>query len=103
MSETRFRETIALKATLEPILISERRAVMVQVMMMALVGTIRLGSTRDIHLLKGRPWSRAKAQVCREVVKFKEMVEPKMTARGSMVSPITPPGETALPKTQRKG
>jgi hypothetical protein len=97
------REIIALKAALEPMLISERRTVHVQVKTIALAGTSTLGSTRDNQLLKGRPLSRAKAQVWREVVKFNEMVDPKTTAKGSIVRPITPPGETAWPKSQRKG
>lgn len=65
--ETTLSEMMALKATSEPILIKESAMVKMAVAATALAGTCRRGCTRASQSLRGRPWSRAKAHVWREV------------------------------------
>jgi hypothetical protein len=54
---------IALKATFEPMLMSDRRQVMTQVRMIELAGISFVVLTCEIHFEKGRPLSLAKANV----------------------------------------
>ena len=73
MMDTSAAEPMALKATVEPMLIRDKRQVMVKVIMTALRGMFQPGFTCVIILEKGRPLSRAKAQVCRLTVATVEM------------------------------
>jgi len=58
-----WREMIALKAIVEPMLIKLSRMVMAEVTITALAGICVFGLTVPIHLLMGRPPSRAKEKV----------------------------------------
>jgi hypothetical protein len=85
-----FKEIMALKAVLEPILIKERRQLMTHDNMIALTGIMRLGSIFEIHFENGRPLSRAKAHVWREVDALNMIL---LNITGNMmiaVKPFTP-------------
>lgn len=58
-----WREMIALKAVAEPMLIRERRQVIIQVMMIEFTGNSLVVLTWEIHFENGRPLSLAKAKV----------------------------------------
>ena len=90
---------MALKATLEPILMRDRRAVMMQERAMALAGICFFGSTYEIHLENGRPLSRAKAKVWRAVEALKETLLAMTRMRTRIVRALTPAVGTALRKT----
>lgn len=94
------REIIALNATSEPMLMRESAMVMRQVMVTALEGTSSLRSTWPVQLLKGRPLSRAKAHIWREVERLKDTVPAKIKMVGMMLRATTPPGEMACRETQ---
>ena len=64
------RYLLALKAVSDPMLMRDSRTVIRQVKVTELAGLSSFLSTLPIQLLKGRPWSRAKAQVWREVDKL---------------------------------
>lgn len=98
MAQT-WREMIALKAVAEPILMRERRAVMTQVKMMALAGICFLSWTWPIQFEKGRPLSRAKANVWRAVDALKETFAAITIMRVIIVKPLTPVVLTAVLKT----
>lgn len=85
---------LALKATSDPMLMSDSATVMMQVTVTALAGTCSFGSTLPIHPLNGNPLSRAKAHVCREVDRLKLSVPAKMRTVGMTLSATTPPGDT---------
>jgi len=59
---------MALNATVEPILIKDRRVVIVKVSRTALSGIFQPGLTYEIKEEKGSPLSRAKDQVWRDAV-----------------------------------
>ena len=71
--DTNAAEPMALKVTVEPMLINDKRQVIVKVIKTALRGMFQPGFTCVIILEKGRPLSRAKAQVCRLTVATVEM------------------------------
>ena len=58
-----WRDMIALNAAAEPMLMIERRQVMMQVSAIAFAGISFPGSTCEIQREKGRPRSRANANV----------------------------------------
>jgi hypothetical protein len=70
---TRAAEPIALKAVVDPMLISDKRHVIRNVSSTEFNGIFQPGRTCDIVPEKGRPLSRAKAQVWRETVATVEM------------------------------
>lgn len=99
MSAATLSEMIALKAVSEPMFISDNRHEMTQDKAMALTGILRRGWTWAIHRANGRPLSRAKANVCREVEALKKMLL-KITGMSIIaVRPLMPGVETALRKT----
>lgn len=59
---------MALKASVEPMLINDRRSVTKVVNRTALTGILDLGLTVENHAENGSALSRAKAKVCREHV-----------------------------------
>lgn len=71
-------ELMALKATVEPILMSERRQVISHVSRTALRGIFQPGLTCPMKPAKGKPPSRAKDQDCRETVANVLMTEDVM-------------------------
>src|SRR5271154_3135535 len=89
MRETRLREMMALNATLDPILIRLSRMVIRQVTPTALAGTCSVGWTYAIHDENGRPLSRAKAHVWREVDRLNDTVPAKMRTSTMIVSALT--------------
>src|ERR1700735_1947196 len=103
MSAATWREMMALKATAEPMLMRERRQVRMQVSATAFAGMCMVGCTLPIHWAKGKPLSRAKAKVWREVEALKEMFDAMTRIRTMMVRALTPPVETACRETEMKG
>lgn len=99
MSAATLRDIIALKAVSEPMLMSDSRHEMRHDKAMALTGILRRGCTCAIHLANGRPLSRAKANVWREVEALKKMLLKITGMRIMAVRPLTPGVETALRKT----
>ena len=77
----------------------ESAMVVRQVMVTALEGTSSLWSTWPIQLLKGRPLSRAKAYVWREVERLKDTVPAKIKMVGMALRATAPPGDTACRET----
>jgi len=61
--DTTCTEMMALNAVEEPMLIRERRQVIVQVRMIEFTGSCLEAFTCEIHLENGRPLSRANAKV----------------------------------------
>ena len=94
---------LALKATSDPILMSESATVTKQVTVTAFDGTDSLILTLPIHSLNGKPSSLAKAHVCRDVERLKLRVPAKMRMVGITFRATTPPSETAFLKTQMCG
>src|SRR2546423_840614 len=92
-------EMTALKAAAEPMLISDRIQVIRHVSVTALAGMCSVGCTRPIQSANGRPRSRAKANVWRDVDALKEMLLAMTSTRSMMVSALTPLVETAFWKT----
>jgi hypothetical protein len=103
ISATIWSEMMALKAVEEPMLMSDSRMVKVQVSVMALAGIWSLGCTCPIHFAKGKPLSRANANVCRLVDALKGILHAMARSRMTTVRVLTPPIDTALRKTYRKG
>src|SRR2546423_1241160 len=103
ISATIWSEMTALKAAEEPMLMSDRRMVKVQVSTMALTGIWSLGCTCPIHFGKGKPLSRANANVCRLVDALKAILHAMARSRMTTVRVLTPPRDTALRKTYKKG
>lgn len=77
----------------------ESAMVVRQVMVTALEGTSSLWSTWPIQLLKGRPLSRARAYVWREVERLKDTVPAKIKIVGMALRATAPPGDTACRET----
>ena len=77
----------------------ESAMVVRQMMVTVLEGTSSLRSTWPIQLLKGRPLSRAKAHVWREVEGLKDTVPAKIKMVGMTLRATTPPGDTACRET----
>lgn len=94
---------MALKATSEPILMTARSAEMRHDKKTALAGICKLGWTWEIQREKGRPLSRANANVCREVDALKETFDATTRIRTMMVRALTPPVDTAFSNTYIKG
>lgn len=87
---------MALKATSEPILMTAKSAEMRHDKKTALAGICKLGWTWEIQRAKGRPLSRAKANVCREVDALKETFDAITRIRTMMVRALTPPVDTVF-------
>lgn len=94
---------MALKATSEPTLMTARSAEMRHDKKTALAGICKLGWTWEIQRAKGRPLSRAKANVCREVDALKETFDAMTRIRTMMVRALTPPVDTVFWNTYMKG
>jgi len=103
ISATTCKDMIALKATEEPILMSERSMVMKQESATAFAGICFVGCTVEIHFEKGRPLSLANAKVCLDVEALKLMFETMTMRRRRMVRALSPDVETDWRKTQIKG
>lgn len=87
-----------MNAVRDPMLIRERAQLKRQDRAMAFTGMCRFGSTLLMKRENGRPLSRAKANVWREVEALKRMLL-KMTGRRIIeVSPFTPAIEVAFLK-----
>lgn len=100
---TTCREMMALKATSEPMLMTDKRAEMRHDKKTALAGICRVGWTWHIQLAKGRPLSRAKANVWRDVDALKETFDAMTRINTMTVSALTPPVDTACWNTYMKG
>lgn len=96
-------EMIASNATFENKLISERRALMMQDVRIALEGMCLFLSMVDSQLEKGRPLSRAKEKVWRDAEALKEMLLAITRRRTTPASPRTPLVESAPWKTYMNG
>lgn len=94
---------MALKATSEPTLMMARSAEMRHDKKTALAGICKVGWTWEIQRAKGRPLSRAKANVCREVDALKETFDAMTRIRTMMVRALTPPVDTVFWNTYMKG
>ena len=94
---------MALKATSEPILMTAKSAEMRQDRKTALAGICKVGWTCDIQPAKGRPLSRAKAKVWREVDALKETFDAMTRIRTMIVRALTPPVDTVFWNTYIKG
>lgn len=100
---TTCKEIIALKATSEPILITDNRAEMRHDRKTAWAGICNVGWTWDIQLEKGRPLSRAKANVWRDVDALKETFDAMTRINTMIVNALTPPVDTVFWNTYMKG
>ena len=100
---TTCREMMALKATSEPILMTDKRAEIRHDKKTALAGICKVGWTCDIQLAKGRPLSRAKANVWRDVDALNETFDAMTRINTMIVSALTPPVDTVFWNTYMNG
>lgn len=96
-------EMMALKATSEPMLMTDKRAEMRHDKKTALAGICKVGWTWDIQRAKGRPLSRAKAKVWRDVDALKETFDATTRINTMIVRALTPPVDTVFWNTYMKG
>lgn len=100
---TTCREMMALKATSEPMLMTDRRAEIRHDKKTALAGICNVGWTWDIQRAKGRPLSRAKANVWRDVDALNETFDAMTRINTMIVMALTPPVDTVFWNTYMKG
>lgn len=100
---TTCREMMALKATSEPMLMTDRRAEIRHDKKTALAGICNVGWTWDIQRANGRPLSRAKANVWRDVDALKETFDAMTRINTMIVMALTPPVDTVFWNTYMKG
>lgn len=99
MRATTWRDMMALKATDDPMLMRDRSSVNVHVSATAFAGICFVGWTAEIQFENGRPLSRAKAKVWRDVDALKLTLDKITIIIRRIVRALIPDVETACRNT----